>query len=273
MLPAFSLLVDEGEEDITVPGPFVAEQLDELITTLSSPLNHLKSANDVKGNTSNSESSKNVETEPGHDLTEVVGASDVLKKTAVRDNEIVGSLGTHVLETHVADEVKNHEAAEPWEANDDMPERKVFGSRDVDVVTNGKCKAPVVSTVLEKIEDGHGEGTEFMHKDGLKQTLGVVDHPEEECNLLVVGQGERSLLTIHGENTKGKKSIDNPWSSVFTKIHRTESNLWAQILENNLNQFLTFIDVLRELLQIVHHDRILLTRNSKILTAWLSLWQ
>jgi len=228
-------LVDEGEKDITVLGPFATEQLDELLFTLSSPLKHLKSTNNVESNTSNGETSKDVEAEPGHDFTEVIGASDVLKETAVRDDEIVGSLRTHVLETHVANEVEDHEAAEPGEANQNVPEGKLGCCGDVNVVSNSSSERPIISTVLEQVEDGHGKSTKFVNENGLKNTLGIVDHPEEECNLLCGVKRSISLVTIHRENTQSKETIDKPWTSIFKEVHRKESNLWAQIFESNFN--------------------------------------
>ena len=48
----------------------------------------------------------------------------------------------------------------------------------VDVVANVGSKAPVVATVLEQVHDRHGGVAEPVHKDGLEQPLGVVEHPK-----------------------------------------------------------------------------------------------
>jgi len=228
-------LVDEWEEDITFLWPFVTEQFDELLFTLSSPLKHLKSTDNVESNTGNGETSKDVETEPGHDLTEVIGAGDILKETAMRNDEIVGSLRTHVLETHVANEVKNHEAAEPGESNQNVPERKLGCCGDVNVVSDSSSKGPRISTVLEQVKNGHGKSAKFMNEKGLQNTLGIVGHPKEECNLLCGVKRSISLVTIHRKNTQSKETIDKPWASIFKEVHRKEGNLWAQILECNFN--------------------------------------
>jgi len=229
-------LVDEGEEDPTLLGPLVTEELDELGLTLSCPLEHLKSSNNVESNTEGSETSEDVETEPGHDLAEIVRASDVLEETTVRDDKSVRALGTHVLETHVADEVENHETTEPGEANKKMPGRKIRLPRNVHIPSNGSSEAPIVSTILEEVENGHGECAELMHENSLKQTLGVVNHPKQECNLLIDVQRDASLLTIHREKTHGEKDVDQPGASILKNVNRAEGNLRTKILEvdNNL---------------------------------------
>jgi len=142
---------------------------------------------------------------------------------------------------------------------------------DIHIIANSSGKAPIVSAVLEKIEDGHGEGTKFMHKNGLKNTLGVVDHPEEEGNLLVDVHRGVSLRSIHRKKTQSKKNVNEPGTSVLKQVHRTESNLWPKILEVNFDYFLTITNVFRKLLKVIKNDRILSTSDGKPLTTRLNL--
>lgn len=49
----------------------------------------------------------------------------------------------------------------------------------VHMVTDVSSKAPIVATVLEEVLNRHGGIAEPVHKHGLQQPLGVVEHPKQ----------------------------------------------------------------------------------------------
>jgi len=267
-------LVDEGEEDITLPGPFVAKELDELGLTLSGPLNHLGSTTNVEKNTSGSEASKNVEANPGHDLTEIVGTGNVLKETTVGNNKVIATRTTHVLELHMANKVENHKNAEPGESKIQVPWGKIVVSGNVNIVSNSSSETPVVKTILEKIEHRHGKSTKLMNKNSFKKTLGIMSHPKEESKLLIGVKRIHSLVSINGKNSKCKENINSPWTNILKDVYRTECNLWSKILINNFNfirKRIYILHVLRKRSNIIQHDRLITTSDFQLLTARLGI--
>jgi hypothetical protein len=50
------------------------------------------------------------------------------------------------------------------------------------VVSNVGSKEPVVRAVLEQVHYGHGRVREAVHKDGLEDSLGVVNAPTNGSN-------------------------------------------------------------------------------------------
>ena len=43
-------------------------------------------------------------------------------------------------------------------------------------------ESPVVAAVLEQVHDGHGRVGESVHKDGLQESLGVMERPANCSN-------------------------------------------------------------------------------------------
>ena len=229
-------LVDEGEEDLSVLGVLLLEQLLVVRVLLVSPLDHLEHAHNIESDTGDSEASEDVETKPGHDLTEVVRGVNKLEEEAVGEDNCVPAFLAELREHNVADEVAEHRDDKPGHAEVHTPGRGLHAvCRDVDVPADEERCGVVVGAVLEQVEDRHGEGPELVDKDGLELALDVVDVPEDKGEAL--GEIEVHLCFIvveRGPEAQGEDGVDDEGPEVLDEVHGAEGDLGAEVLEDDL---------------------------------------
>lgn len=227
---------NEGEHGFAL-GVLLAELLFVVLVLLDRPDPHLSCANGGEQRASRVQR-EHCECSPSEELEEIVGARDQLEAETARDLSDFGTSGAEILQNDVSVAVgelgKNHNS------RGRVDERGVVlngtsyrGSREprrVDERRQEEAREkPVVSRVLENIEEWHSSVAESMNEKRLEFTLDVVSNSERDSYGLHLGRHEVALPDLGTKIVEERMDQDGP--SVFSEEDGSPSNLRTEVLD------------------------------------------
>lgn len=95
---------------------------------------------------------------------------------------------------------------------------------------------PIISAVFEKISQGHGRVTELVNKDGLCQSLSIMQD-SEKAQPTTKRLSKESKSTIHLKGGKAGPSPPDPshvnekWTGIFQQENTSPANLRTEITQ------------------------------------------